>query len=113
MAMTATAIAADEQGDLAQAQGLATQARTLTELASAQLEAMPSDKQPQPAWQALSEAYTQAARAANSLLPAYSGTHGHGRQELDLATASIARARAELPAMCFDIPADVETRGSS
>lgn len=113
MALTATAIEADATGDLARAQGLATQARSITELASSLLQSMPRDQQQQPVWQALSQAYTQTGQAANSLLPAYSGTHGLGPAQLERATSWIAKARADLPAMCFDIPADIETPRST
>jgi len=113
MALTATAIAADERGDLAQAQGLATQARSLTELAHGTLQQVPSNDQPKDPWQRLLEVYGHTAQAANSLLPAYAGSHGIGREELETAAASMDKARVELPAMCFDLPADVETPAAS
>jgi hypothetical protein len=111
MAMTATAIEADEVGDLARAQGLATQARSESELASSMLDGMPDEKKTDPVWQALQLVYLGTAQAANSLLPAYADTHGIGRDELTRAAISMDKARAGLPAMCFDIPADVETPG--
>jgi len=109
MALTATAIDADAAGDLARAQGLATQARSLTELAHTRLEGMPEDRQADEAWQTLQQVYLGTAQAANSLLPAYASSHGTGPQELASAATSMEKARANLPAMCFDIPADVET----
>jgi hypothetical protein len=113
MTLTATAIAADDAGDLARAQGLATQARSLSELASDTLQQIPSGQQGDAVWQALSASSTQAGQAANSLLPAYAGTHGLGAEFLANATASMNKAHAGLPEMCFAIPADLETPGSS
>jgi hypothetical protein len=113
MALTATAIAADDRGDLAQAQGLATQARSLTELAHGILQQVPDEEQPKDAWQRLLEVYLHTGQAANSLLPAYAGAHGMGPEELASAAASMDKARVALPAMCFDIPGDLETPGSS
>jgi hypothetical protein len=109
MAMTSTALDADEAGDLAQAQGLATQARSVSELARSLLDGAPDEKKADPVWQALQLVYLGTAQAANSLLPAYANTHGIGRDELAAARISIDKARQGLPAMCFDIPADVET----
>jgi len=113
MALTATAIAADERGDLAQAQGLATQARSLTELAHGILQQVPDEEQPKDPWQRLLEVYLHTGQAANSLLPAYAGTHGIGPEELASAAGSMDKARVALPAMCFDIPGDLETPGPS
>jgi len=111
MALADTAIAADEQGDLARAQGLATQSRTLGELAHATLQQMPDAEQAKPGWQALLGAYAHVGQAANSLLPAYSGSHGTGREQYEIASRFMADARAALPAMCFELPADIETPG--
>jgi hypothetical protein len=113
MALTATAIDADEAGDLARAQGLATQARSITELAHSLLQSMPDAAREQPTWQALLLAYNGTAQAANSLLPAYIGTHGTGPDELTGAGLQLDKARTELPAMCFSLPADVETPAPS
>jgi len=113
MALTATAIDADEAGDLARAQGLATQARSVTELAHSLLQSMPDEAREQPTWQALLVAYNGTAQAANSLLPAYIGTHGSGPDELKGAGLQLDKARTELPPMCFSIPADVETPAPS
>ena len=113
MALTATAIAADERGDLAQAQGLATQARTLTELAHGTLQQVPQSEHPKVPWQGLLEASADTATAANSLLPAYANTHGVGPEQLAGAQRAMDNVRAELPSMCFDIPNDVETPGAS
>jgi hypothetical protein len=109
MALTTTAIDADKAGDLARAQGLATQARSITEVAHSLLQAMPAEAREQPTWQALLLAYNGTAQAANSLLPAYIGTHGDGPDELKGAGLELDKARTELPPMCFSIPADVET----
>ena len=111
MAMTTTAIDADERGDLARAQGLATQARSVSELAHSLLDGMPDEKKTDAAWQALQLVYLGTGQAANSLLPAYASTHGIGRAQLAEAKTSMDKARTALPAMCFDIPADVETPG--
>ena len=113
MTLTATAMDADAAGNFARAQGLATQARSMTELASSTLQGMPGESQGEPVWQALQEVSLGTAQAANSLLPAYSGTHGTGREQLDAAAGSMAKVRAGLPAMCFAIPADLETPGAS
>jgi hypothetical protein len=113
VALTATAIDADEAGDLARAQGLATQARSITELAHSLLKSMPDEAREKPTWQALLLAYNGTAQAANSLLPAYIGTHGVGPDELTGAGLQLDKARADLPPMCFSIPADVETPGPS
>jgi hypothetical protein len=109
MQLTATGITADAGGDVAEAQGLATQARTLTEVAHATLQDVPSERHAETAWQGLLEAYAHTAQAANSLLPAYSGSHGMGAEELATATAAMDKARAQLPAMCFATPPDLET----
>jgi hypothetical protein len=109
MALTATAIAADDAGDLAQAQGLATQARSLAELADSTLTGMPDDRKADPVWQALQMVYLGTGQAANSLLPAYSNSHGIGPAQMASAESAMGRARAGLPAMCFAIPADLET----
>lgn len=113
MALAATAITADEQGDLARAQGLATQSRTLGELAHATLQQMPDAEKSKPAWQALLSAYGHVGQAANSVLPAYSGSHGMGRDEYEMASRFMADAKAVLPAMCFALPANIETPGST
>ena len=113
MALTATAIQADQAGDLARAQGLATQARSVSELAKALLDGAPGATRSDPVWDALQRAYSGTAQAANSLLPAYLDIHGSGPSELATAGASMAKAREGLPGMCFDIPADVETPGPS
>ena len=113
IALTQTAIAADDDGDLARAQGLATQARSLTELGLALLQGVPDDRHAEIAWQSLMDAYGHTGQAANSLLPAYAASHGQGPQELTLAGRSMDRARTALPAMCFAIPPDLETPGSS
>jgi len=109
MALTATALAADDRGDLAQAQGLATQARTWTEIAQTTLQQLNDQDRSKDAAQRLGEVYLHTAQAANSLLPAYINTHGIGAGELATAGASLAKARESLPAMCFDVPSDVET----
>ena len=111
MALTATAVAADERGELAQAQGLATQARTLTELAHGTLQQLSDEDRSKDAPQRLLEVYLHTAQAANSLLPAYVNTHGIGAGELATAGASLAKAKERLPPMCFDVPNDVETPG--
>jgi len=113
MAMTSTALDADEAGDLARAQGLATQARSVSELANSLLDGASEEKKADPVWQALLLVYGGTAQAANSLLPAYASAHGIGRDELARAAISMDKARQGLPAMCFDIPADVETPGQS
>jgi hypothetical protein len=113
IALTATAIDADEAGDLARAQGLATQARSITELANSLLQSMPHEAREQPTWQALLMAYDGTAQAANSLLPAYIGTHGDGPDQLKSAGLQLDKARTDLPPMCFSIPADVETPSPS
>jgi hypothetical protein len=113
MALTATAIDADERGDLARAQGLATEARSVTELANSMLRGMPDEKQTGVVWQALQLVYLGTAQAANSLLPAYANTHGVGRDELARAATSMDTARQGLPAMCFALPSDIETPASS
>ena len=113
MALADTAIEADAGGDLARAQGLATESRTLGELAHATLQQMPDEDKAKPAWQALLSAYGHVGQAANSLLPAYSGSHGTGRDEYESASKFMADARAALPAMCFELPADIETPGST
>jgi hypothetical protein len=113
MALTATAIAADDRGDLAQAQGLATQARSLTELAHETLQQIPNEDHSKDPWQRLLEVSTGTAQAANSLLPAYAGSHGTGPDQLAAAAVAMDKARVELPAMCFDIPNDLETPGAS
>ena len=113
MALTATAIQADDAGDLARAQGLATQARSVSEVAKSLLDGAPSETKRGPVWDALQRVYSGTAQAANSLLPAYLSAHGSGPSELAAAGASMAKAREGLPGMCFDIPADVETPGAS
>jgi hypothetical protein len=113
MALTATAIAADDAGDFARAQGLATQARSLTERSLDLLQGVPDDRHADDAWQRLLEAYGHAGQAANSLLPAYADRHGTGPEELELAGRSMDAARGDVPAMCFSIPADLETPGAS
>jgi hypothetical protein len=113
MALTATAIRADDVGDFARAQGLATQARSVTELAHSQLQSMPDEAHESATWQALLVAYNATAQAANSLLPAYAGMHGMGPDELRRAGLEMAKARADLPALCFSIPADLEMPGST
>ncbi len=109
MALTATAIEADKAGDLARAQGLATQARSVSELANALLGGASDEQKSDQVFQALQLAYLATAQAANSLLPAYSNNHGTGPDELARANASMAKAREGLPGMCFALPADVET----
>jgi hypothetical protein len=113
MVLTATAIRADDVGDFARAQGLATQARSVTELASSQLQSMPGEAHERATWQALLAAYGATAQAANSLLPAYASTHGVGQDQLRRAGVEMAKARVDLPEMCFSVPADLETPGSS
>jgi hypothetical protein len=113
MALAATAFTADEHGDLARAQGLATQSRTLGELANATLHQMPDEEQSKPAREALLSAYGHVGQAANSLLPAYSSSHSSGREEYEQASKSMADARAILPDMCFALPADIETPRTS
>jgi hypothetical protein len=113
MALTATAIAADENGDLAQAQGLATQARSLTEQAHETLQQIPHEEHAKDPWQRLLEVYGDTSTAANSLLPAYANTHGVGPEQLAGAVRSMDKARVQLPAMCFDIPKEVETPGAT
>jgi cellulase/cellobiase CelA1 len=113
IALTTTAIRADESGEVARAQGLATHARSLTELANGTLHQVPQEQQAAPAWQSLFGAYGLTAEAANSLLPAYADSHGMGPQLLSAAGTSIDKARTGLPAMCFDLPADLETPASS
>lgn len=111
--MTATAIGADEAGALARAQGLATEARSLSELAHSRLQSMSDKGREQAAWQALLMVYLGTAQAANSLLPAYSNTHGIAPRELAQARTALDEAHGDLPAMCFALPADVETPASS
>lgn len=113
MALVATAVDADARGDIALAQGLATQSRTLGEVGHATLQKMPDEERPKPAFQALLDVYLHAGQAANALLPAYAGTHEMAVSELESASESLTKARAELPGMCFDLPADIETPGSS
>lgn len=113
MALTATAIDADDAGDLARAQGLATQARSISELAHSLLQSMPDEAKEKPTWQALLLTYNGTAQAANSLLPAYIGAHGTGPGELTGAGLQLDKTRADLPPMCFSIPADVETPAPS
>ncbi|HTK43985.1 MAG TPA: hypothetical protein VL749_01355 [Patescibacteria group bacterium] len=113
MTLVATAVDADGKGDIARAQGLATQSRTLGEAGHATLDRMPDEEKPKPAFQALLEVYLHAGQAANALLPAYEGTHAMAVSELEAGSVALTKARAELPAMCFDLPADIETPGSS
>lgn len=110
VALTATAIAADERGDLAQAQGLAGQAWSLADQAHGFLQLVPADAGPRAQ---LLEVVAQTTLAANSLLPAYANSHGMGPDQLDAGKRALDKARADLPAMCFDIPNDVETPGPS
>ena len=109
MALVATAIEADGRGEPALAQGLATQSRTLGESGHSTLQKVPDEEKPKPAFQALLDVYLHAGQAANALLPAYGGTHEMAVSELESGRVSLAKAQADLPAMCFDIPADVET----
>lgn len=113
MALVATAVDADARGDIARAQGLATQSRTLGEFGQSTLQKVPDEDKTKPAFQALLEVYLHAGQAANALLPAYDGTHEMAVSELQSASASLTKARAELPGMCFDLPADIETPSSS
>ena len=113
MSLVATAIEADAKQDIARAQGLATQSRTLGEFGHATLDKMPDAEKPKAAFQALLEVYLHAGQAANALLPAYGGTHAMAVSELEAGTAALTTARGELPAMCFDLPADIETPGAS
>ena len=113
MALVATAVEADAKGEVARAQGLATQSRTLGEFGHSTLQKVPDEEKPKPAFQALLEVYLHAGQAANALLPAFDGTHEMAVSELESASASLTKARAELPGMCFDLPADIETPGSS
>ena len=113
LALTATAITADEASDLARAQGLATEARSVGELAQTQLQSVSGEDRRHATWQALFDAYVHVGQAANSVLPAYSPSHGTGPAELAEASTSMAKARGDLPAMCFDVPADLETPAPS
>jgi hypothetical protein len=113
MALTATALEADGAGDVARAQGLAVQARSLAEAANTTLAQVPADRQGESTWQLLLSAYGQVGHAAEALLPAFGHEPGVARQSLTDARGLMARARADLPAMCFDLPADLETPGSS
>jgi hypothetical protein len=113
MTLTATAIDADRAGDLARAQGLATQARSLTDLGGSKLDGAPDQQKTGPDFQALQEAFLQTAQAANALLPAFGRDHTMAPDLLAAAADPMARARAALPAMCFAIPADLETPGTS
>jgi hypothetical protein len=74
---------------------------------------MPDAAHQSQVWQALLVAYGGTAQAANSLLPAYAGTHGIGPDELRRAGQQMDTARTELPAICFSIPVDLETPGPS
>ena len=113
MTLTATAIEADSAGDLARAQGLATQARSLTDLAGTKLNGAPDTQKADPVFQALREVFLQTAQAANALLPAFASSHDMAPQLLAAAADPMAKARAGLPAMCFDIPPDLETPRAS
>ena len=113
MALVATAIDADAKGDIARAQGLATQSRTLGEFGHSTLQKMPDDEKSKPTFQALLEFYLHVGQAGNALLPAFGGDHETAVSELDAATTALAKARTLLPAMCFDIPPDIETPGPS
>jgi hypothetical protein len=113
MTLTATALQADTAGDVARAQGLAIQARSEAESASTTLKQVPADRQVEATWQALQSAYAQVGQAAQALLPAFGHEAGVARQSLTAAGALLDKARADLPAMCFDIPADLETPGAS
>jgi hypothetical protein len=112
MTLVETAIDTDAGGDLARAQGLATEARSVADGANQLLQHFPAGEH-SIAWTALVEAYKHAGKAADSLLPAYADAHGSGGAELAAARTSMATARTGLPAMCFDIPADLETPGAS
>jgi hypothetical protein len=108
-----TAIDTDQGGDLARAQGLATEGRSIAEAANTILQDMPLADRGTAVWQALVEVYEHTGTAANSLLPAFAAAHGTGPAELAAAATSMAKARTGLPAMCFDIPPDLETPGPS
>ena len=108
-----TALDTEAGGDLARALGLATQARSVADAANDLLQAIAPGDRVTDAWQALAEAYQHASKAADSLLPAYADAHGTAAADLAAATGSMARARTGLPAICFDIPADLETPGPS
>src|SRR4051812_5190744 len=55
--LTATAIDAGNAGDAARSQGLATQARSVAELAATRLKGMPDEAKTDPVWLALQDAY--------------------------------------------------------
>jgi len=109
MALTATALEADGAGDVARAQGLAVQARSLAEAANTTLEQVPADRQAEPTWQILLRAYGEVGQAAQALLPAFGHQPEMARQSLTGAGGLMDKARGDLPAMCFDLPADLET----
>jgi hypothetical protein len=96
------ALVEDEAGNTDGARALATQARAEAEAAHDQLRAMDSDQARQlPARGGLLIAYLQTAQAADSMLPAFSNTHGMGREELASAIQALAKADANLPAACI------------
>jgi hypothetical protein len=111
--LTSTAIDADQAGDLARAASLATQAQSLAQLADSKLDGMPGEAKTDAVWQALQDVYLATGQAATVLLPAYAAGHDTAPGQLSDAVGAMARARAGLPAMCFDIPAGLETPGSS
>ena len=113
VSLAATAIEADGADDFARAQGLATQSRSLAELANGVLHQVPVEQQSQQVWQDLLVAYGQVGQAANAMLPAFGHEPEMARQSLASAETALAKTRAELPAMCFDLPAGLETPGAS
>jgi len=109
MALTATAIQADAAGEVARAQGLATQARSVSDLAYARMNGMGDEAKADRVWQELQNVYLATAQGAQALLPAFGGSPDMAPGQLADAQATMAKVRASLPAMCFDLPADLET----
>ena len=113
VSLAATAIEADGAGDFARAQGLATQSRSLAELANGVLHQVPDEQHSQPVWQSLLVAYGQVGQASNALLPAFGHEPEMARETLAAARAAMTQAGADLPSMCFALPGDIETPGST
>jgi hypothetical protein len=113
VALTATAIQAEAASDVARAQGLATQARSVSELAYDTIKGMPDDRKTDPVWQRLQSAYLATAQADQSLLPAFGGSPDMAPAQLADAQVAMGKVRAELPEMCFALPGDLETPAAS
>jgi len=113
MSLTATAIQADAAGDVARAQGLATQARSVSDLAYARMNGMGDEAKTDPVWQELQNVYLATAQGAQALLPAFGGSPDMAPAQLVDAQAAMAKVRTSLPSMCFDLPADLETPAAS